>query len=378
MNHWKDIHDLSEKIFNRLFFREEYPSGMPGENPVIERLSKKLEQEGYLSERRTRQEKYDPRLAYRGFQRRVRRRRAFYFGGAAATVLLVLGFLFFRNLPVGLSPEVVAQRAILPGERKAVLTSADGTVWDIHKQDMSMQVDGALIRVDSLGLVVADRKISEEKELKYSTLSVPRGGEFFITLPDGTKVWLNSETELRFPVSFPATCRRIYLKGEAYFEVAEEKERPFRVSLDDGEITVYGTQFSVTAYEDSPLSSTLVEGSIGFLSTSGKSVLLEPSYRLVYDAEKDQMTVSKVDAYLYTSWKENIFTFEGQCLDEIMSTLARWYNVDIVFETERLKHLRLSGTIDRYDSIEPLLKLFEAGARVKFEIGQDRITVSAR
>ncbi|MDR2130410.1 MAG: FecR domain-containing protein [Odoribacteraceae bacterium] len=293
---------------------------------------------------------------------------------AAACLLIVAGVYLFRRQPV--AEEVPA---ISPGERKATLTLADGSVWAVRNAALRVDPAGQLAREGTGEMTLVKPRAGGEETGEYHALVVPSGGEISITLPDSTRVWLNSETELRFPATFPADRRVVYLRGEAFFEVAPGGERPFRVELSAGEITVHGTRFNVTDYRDLPLSATLVEGSIDFTTTSGKSVRLQPLHRVVYDAGRDDITVERVNARRYTSWKDNLFYFDGQPLEEIMTVLARWYKVkEVIFTPDESRRTRLSGQLDRHERLEVLLDLFEKGTTLRFTVAGDRVIVSKK
>ena len=170
----------------------------------------------------------------------------------------------------------------------------------------------------------------------------------------------------------------MFLKGEAFFDVVKNKEQPFVVSLSRGNITVFGTRFNVTDYEESRLSTVLVEGSIGFETQGGQSIKLKPSERLVYDEANGTFSVEQVDPALYTAWIDKMFIFNGQPLSEIMDTLSRWYDFDITFETEDIKNIRLSGRLNRYQDIRVLLNTYEEVANIKFKIEGKSITISRK
>lgn len=366
MKTWKDIQDLSARLFLQ------WLRGLDGEGG--------REVPGEMSERIARQERYDAWQAYRKGLRYRRRRHAGWWAAAAAVVCVAAtGAWWFWSRGEAVEPQqvlpVVQQHAIEPGSRKAVLTLADGSVWALR--DSSMMVgEHEDWQVDSVGLQVAAPDTAVP--LAYNMLEVPRGGEFFLALPDGTQVWLNSETVLRFPSRFAEGVREVQLEGEAYFDVAHEEGSVFRVKMAEGVITVLGTEFCATAYPDERLAATLVEGSIAFRAQDGTFAELHPNQRLEYDNQAGKIEVQEVDPWLYTSWKEDIFCFEDRSLEDIMAVLSRWYNVQVTFEEDGLRNLRLSGTLDKYSEIEPFLRLFEAGADVKFDIRQRQIVVKKR
>ena len=233
-----------------------------------------------------------------------------------------------------------------------------------------------LERVDS---ACEGKAFAEEGQaVTYNVLAVPAGGEFFYVLPDSTRVWINSDSELRFPTNFVDGVRRVELRGEAFFDVAHDRRSPFVVTLSGGDITVYGTRFNVTDYKETGLSAVLVEGSIGFRSLHGDTVRLIPSERMVYGGDETGISVEKVDTELYTAWIDHRFVFRGQTLEEIMSTLARWYDFDIVFADEEARTIRLSGRLNRYDDIRVLLRTYEEVAGVHFNIRGREIVISRK
>lgn len=298
---------------------------------------------------------------------------------AAALALAVLTFTKIVDMP---RPESgpLAHSEIVPGKVHAVLTLSDGRTIDIAgaKTGGGQEEDARNVYEILTGAFTGELPGAEEKEPEYYTLSVPAGGEFFFTLPDSSKVWLNSKTELRFPRAFSGRQRHVYLKGEAFFEVSANKDKAFVVSLSGGDVTVYGTRFSVTDYDGGPVSAVLVEGSIGFVSKSGKSARLNPSQRMVYEESADRVSVETVDVAPYTAWTYKMFIFKAQRLDEIMATLGRWYDVEIMFGAEALKGIRLSGQLYRYEDIRILLNTYEEAAGIKFGIEGKRITITQK
>lgn len=379
MDQWKDIYELSDNIVKRILEegenQEDHPSG---EAENLEKIYRKLSQPIELEQRIKKQEKYNSRQAYRHFVWQRRKKNLRWTGVAAVMILLVglSGLWLYRWQPVNTTS---VTQTIEPGYKKAVLTLANGSVWNIDDTTRQIGTNGENLKIDSTGLqVIADNSDKSNEAPSYNTLSVPRGGEFALTLPDGTRVWLNSETSLRFPTHFAADQRKVYLQGEAYFDVTHDQKRPFRVETEEGNINVLGTEFCVSVYQGENLSATLVKGSIQFKSPSGTETLLHPSQRLTYDVKDGKISVEKVNTWTYTSWKDQIFCFEGQNLQEILNILSRWYDVDIRFESEELKQVKLSGTLDKYEDIGPFLKLFEAGTDVQFDIQQKKIIVKKK
>ncbi len=327
------------------------------------------------------QERYGEKMAERFFkqQRRMRRQRLYsrtnMWLGIAAMLCIVVSVVLTRLPKLSDEhPELLADAvsSIVPGEVKATLTLADGREFGIDDAD-TRRIDQL---IDSVHAKAGAKDPEAARRQMYHKLSVPQGGEFRHVLVDGTTVWLNSESELRFPESFEAGERRVYLKGEAYFEVAKDTARPFIISTSRGDIRVYGTTFNVTDYEGEPFSTVLVQGSIGFRPAKGDEVQLHPSERMEYDEETGSIKVETVDVSTYTAWVDHYFIFHAQSLEEIMKTLSRWYGFNTVFVHDNLRDIKLSGRLYRYEDIRMLLDSYEQTANVKFYIKGQNIIIT--
>ena len=291
---------------------------------------------------------------------------------AAIMVIPLLVCGYFVSSEWKFSEVTIADHVeIVPGTGRAQLIMADGRFLKLEQKE-NMKLDLPGVKIVATEKKIVYRAIEEEtstpKEEEYNTLVVPRGGEYMVELSDGTKVWLNSDSELRFPITFVGDRRSVEIEGEAYFEVAKDEGKPFHVLAKGVDIKVLGTAFNVSVYDERTMAATLEKGSICYLKDSRKGVLIKPGEQLVCTEGSDLPVVRKVNTRLYTAWKDNLFCFEEQYLDQIMLTLARWYDFQVKFESEELKKLELSGTLDKYSDIQPLLRLFELGTDVKFEI----------
>lgn len=281
---------------------------------------------------------------------------------AASIVLLVSLTFIFRNdgihkldIPEIVNPEVITN-AIKIGSDKAILTLEDGTHVSLEKgqQYSSNNVESNgedLIYKNSTGKDVA---------LSYNYLTVPRGGQFFIKLSDGTQVWLNSESQLKYPVQFiPNETRTVELVyGEAYFDVSPSLHHNgsrFKVINNSQDVEVIGTQFNIKAYKDDlSVLTTLVEGKI-VVNIDQESKELRPNDQLDLNKETQTTSIKKVDIYNDISWKEGVFSFERKPLKEIMKVLSRWYDIDIVFENKALEEVNFYGAIGKDQNIEDIL-----------------------
>ena len=332
----------------------------------------RLERDGYarqMAKRVMRQ------LAVNG-QRRVRHDLWKWMGGVAAAVAIIVCAVVWSLPEAEELPFARQEGQIVPGKVEAVLTFANGEKLHITDTTSEEVWKERLLVVDSA--CEGKAFVEEGQAVTYNVLAVPAGGEFFYVLPDSTRVWINSDSELRFPTNFVDGVRRVELRGEAFFDVAHDRRSPFVVTLSGGDITVYGTRFNVTDYKETGLSAVLVEGSIGFRSLQGDTVRLTPSERMVYGGDETGISVEKVDTELFTAWIDHRFVFRGQTLEEIMSTLARWYDFDIVFADEEARTIRLSGRLNRYDDIRVLLRSYEEVAGVQFGIRGREIVVSLK
>ena len=332
----------------------------------------RLERDGYAQQMAKRVMR---QLAVNG-QRRVRHDLWKWMGGVAAAVAIIVCAVVWSLPEAEELPFARQEGQIVPGKVEAVLTFANGEKLHITDTTSEEVWKERLLVVDSA--CEGKAFVEEGQAVTYNVLAVPAGGEFFYVLPDSTRVWINSDSELRFPTNFVDGVRRVELRGEAFFDVAHDRRSPFVVTLSGGDITVYGTRFNVTDYKETGLSAVLVEGSIGFRSLRGDTVRLTPSERMVYGGDETGISVEKVDTELYTAWIDHRFVFRGQTLEEIMSTLARWYDFDIVFADEEARTIRLSGRLNRYDDIRVLLRTYEEVAGVHFGIRGREIVVSLK
>ena len=260
------------------------------------------------------------------------------------------------------------------GGVKAELVLADGTTRILGSEvtDSLLVQQGANIVVQNQGVsYCVDSSVVEER---YNTLRVPRGGEYSITLSDGTIVYLNSESELRYPVNFVGRDRRVYLSGEAYFDVVQDEAHPFIVDMGNSSVRVLGTSFDVRAYADEDeVLTTLVQGSVKF-SAGKEFVTLEPGKQAVL-GKSGSIETREVDTYLYTAWKEGVFAFKQQRLEEIMKVVARWYDVNIFWENVSQKEVTFTGKMKRYDDFSKVVEVLEMTGNTEFVIKENNIFI---
>ena len=293
---------------------------------------------------------------------------------AAGVVLPLLAVvLWYGTRQKSDVPEQVAS-VIRHGEVKAELVLADGTT-----RILSSRVTDSLFVQQGVSIVVQNQGVSYQGdssvvEERYNTLRVPRGGEYSITLSDGTIVYLNAESELRYPVKFVGEDRRVYLFGEAYFDVVHDKAHPFVVDVKNSTVRVLGTSFDVRAYADEDeVLTTLVQGSVRF-SAGKESVILEPGEQVVLD-KSGRLETREVDTYLYTAWKDGVFAFKRQRLEEIMKVVARWYDVNVFWENVSQKEVTFTGKMKRYDDFSKVVEMLEMTGNTEFMIKENNIFI---
>ena len=294
---------------------------------------------------------------------------------AAGVVLPLLAVVLWygtRERIEDVSEQVAS--VIRHGGVKVELVLADGTTRILGSEvtDSLLVQQGANIVVQNQGVsYCVDSSVVEER---YNTLRVPRGGEYSITLSDGTIVYLNSESELRYPVNFVGRDRRVYLSGEAYFDVVQDEVHPFIVDMGNSSVRVLGTSFDVRAYADEDeVLTTLVQGSVKF-SAGKEFVTLEPGKQAVL-GKSGSIETREVDTYLYTAWKEGVFAFKRQRLEEIMKVVARWYDVNIFWENVSQKEVTFTGKMKRYDDFSKVVEVLEMTGNTEFVIKENNIFI---
>jgi hypothetical protein len=296
----------------------------------------------------------------------------------AATLLIPLLIVYILlNLTRNSFDSNQLSQQINPGKSTAILYTADGKIIDLEKTDFIINdKNGTVIENKNNKLIYKKDSITQikQKERLVKTV-VPRGGEYYIELSDGTKAWLNSESSIEHPVVFTKKKRVVKVKGEVFFEVSHDKERPFIVITDNTKVEVLGTKFNIRAYEkESYTAITLVEGIVRSTAGNNSSVTLEANQQFVYDKKLQEYKTTTVDVGLYTFWKDGLFVFEKQKLEDILNTISRWYDVDIVYYNDKSRNILFSGRLKRYENAENLLNIFKKMENIKFEI-RDKIII---
>lgn len=296
---------------------------------------------------------------------------------AAAAVILLLAGAAYLLLNHKATEKVIAKvepvTEITPGSNKAVLTLADGSTITLDSAgNQTIQQGQVAIRKQN-GQLLYDAQ-AEGTGIHYNKLTTPRGGQFKLVLPDGTKVWLNSASTLRYPTAFSGKDRIVELEGQGYFEVAKNAAQPFKVMVDNMEVQVLGTDFDVMAYPDeATVNTTLLTGSVQ-VKEGTTLQLLQPGQQAVLDNQRHTVSVKNADLKKVTAWKNGLFVFNNMALPAILREVARWYDVDIVYAAKPSEEL-YGGGIGRNLNLSGVLDLLEASGYNHFKIEGRQVTV---
>ena len=303
------------------------------------------------------------------------------YAAAAAVFLLIAGagaYLYNKVEQTADSVAITSQQAdteITHGTTQALLTLANGQTVSLGA-DQTVNAD-LISRVENIKEYAAD----ESRDTEENILTTPRGGEFKVVLEDGTEVWLNAESQLRYPDEFEGAERRVEVSGEAYFRVAKDEQRPFYVETAGQLIRVTGTEFNVSSYSDNQqVLTTLVSGGITtrLLNGNGGELVLTPGHQTVMQMGSDKISVRSVDTDIVTSWTRGKFVFEDQTLEQMMRTLSRWYDFEYEFADEDSRQTVFMGSMPRYGNFSEVLEILEKSGGLKFRQRGKSITISKK
>ena len=274
-----------------------------------------------------------------------------------AAVLAILaggGYFLFRERPLEVKVTKVGMPVFHSGTKGARLILGDGKVVEITKDNRFQlaETDGTIIRKDSAGIVYSP-VTSAGDSLVYNKMETLTGMEYTLALSDGSLVYLNAETSVKYPVVFGESERMVELDGEAYFEVAKDASRPFIVRMNGVDVKVTGTSFNARAYRnEGKVVTTLIEGRV---EVNGKAIV--PGEQARYEVGNGDLEVAKVDVEHFIAWKEGYFVFRNERLEDVMRTLARWYKVEYHFMDEASKDVRIGARFGRYNDMTPIIEM---------------------
>jgi len=299
------------------------------------------------------------------------------YSAVAATIILIGSYLlFYQNFITNINQKTTTEtpeKDAQPGRNGAILVLSDGTQVQLDSALDSKVIvnrDGSKIRISKGQLVYLDSKNIKENDL--NSIKTPVGRKYNITLPDGTKVWLNAYSSIEYPTSFSKKARKVTISGEVYFEVAKKYQRPFIVNIQNTQtnIEVLGTHFNINSYADNGhYKTTLLEGTINF-NTGKRNYLLTPNQQAISKPDSEEVQVlNNINPEDVMAWKYDLFRFNEASIDEVMSELARWYNIVVVYDGSKPQGT-FTGKIQKDLTLRQALKILGA-TRVKYELTQD-------
>lgn len=336
-----------------------------------------------LEDRLKKRERIDVAMAIREFDRQIGRgawgkTRKRYVLSAAVVILLVSiggGVLWLNRLNLK-DRQGEGMAEIVPGSAKAVLVLANGQEVKLASQD-SLWFDLG----EGKSVVNRDERLTYDKAemaevLQYNELKIPRGGEYQVVLSDGTSVHLNSASSLKYPIAFGKEKREVELTGEAFFEVSKDSV-PFLVRMGDMTVKVYGTTFNINGHFENTIQTALVEGKVGItVKENSNEYLLTSSQLADFNTQTGSVNVRQTDLTPYYAWTKGLLIFNNETLEQIMSTLSLWYDMEVFYQNPMLKELHFTGYLKRYDRIDIILKALSQSVGVKFNQQGKTLTIS--
>lgn len=303
---------------------------------------------------------------------------------AAATIVMISGislYFYHQHLPDLTSPKTQIINDVKPGKDQAVLTlangkkillnnSANGEIAEQSGISIRKTADGQLIYTLSDAGAEAS---GSEASVTFNTIETPKGGQYQVNLPDGTKVWLNAASTLKYPVRFEEKERKVTLQGEGYFEVAKDRHKPFRVNSGSQELEVLGTHFNINNYSDEPSSkTTLLEGAVRLSPRGGQDLVLSPGQQAVLASA--HVKVEMVDLEEVVAWKNGNFVFNDEDLESIMRKISRWYDVELSYQ-RKPADLTFTGVVSRSKNISAVLNALDKTGKVHFKVEGKKVTI---
>lgn len=310
---------------------------------------------------------------------------------AAVLILLLVGLYSYQYVSSGNAEQTAEADTevapIVPGGKEAVLILSDGSkirLDDVGTGNLAVQGNTNIVKLKNGQITY--RENGQAGDGGLNILQTPRGGQYAVTLSDGTKVWLNAASSITYPTAFTGKERRVNITGEVYFEVAHQEEQPFHVVSEQQELKVLGTHFNVEAYgDDSETRTTLLEGSVRIMPagtassmvTSMNGTTLKPKQQAVISPGSKTIGVSAVNPDDIVAWKNGLFVFNNESMESVMRKVARWYDVQVVYEDNQPKEELFGGSISRFDDVTTVLRMLEKTGDVQFRVTGRTIFVYA-
>tara|TARA_B110000091_G_scaffold122613_1_gene131913 strand:+ start:387 stop:1508 length:1122 start_codon:yes stop_codon:yes gene_type:complete len=298
------------------------------------------------------------------------------YASVASVLFFIAVTIIFNNDATEKTDLIVVNDTIKIGTEKAILTLEDGSIVILQKGENYKTKN---VVSNGEALVYSSKNNSEDK-VAYNYLTIPRGGQFQVILEDGTQVWLNSDSKIKYPKTFinGATREIELLYGEAYFEVSPSSKHngdSFKVISSQQEVEVLGTVFNLRAYEDETyIYTTLIEGKV-VVKNGLTTEILKPNEQIALNVQNSTISMAIVDVYNVASWRNGIFSFKEKPLEEIMKTLSRWYDVDIIFENPVFQKMKFNGVLNKNQNIETILSIIKSTNNINYEVNNDRVII---
>ena len=309
---------------------------------------------------------------------RGKRKRVFqWWARISAVVLLLISMLFiFYPYRKGeqlatLSEDRASSKSI------AILTRADGTTYTLHAEETRVEATDHVIEFTEKNKTLFVEHLTATDTIGYNTVTVPLGGEYKMVLSDGTRIFLNSGSEIVFPTLFSGDKREIILKGEAFFDVSPDPDKPFIVTTPEMTAVVLGTSFNLKCYGEITTQTATLESGKLLVTSGGENFILNPGQQLFY-RKGEKPKVKEVDTKLFTSWKDGYYFFKEATIGDIMETLCYWYNVKVVYQDNEVISIPFTGRLKRYDDISVLLETFAATGYIKFSKTEETIEIGKK
>lgn len=292
---------------------------------------------------------------------------------AGIALLIAAGWMIESQMEEEATPGQIAEVqtsevVVEPGTKKAFLQSSQGESIDLSETFQIENEDGTVISNNTQGVVSFEKNNEKVKEVERHTICVPKGGEYELLLADGSRVHLNSETQLTFPSYFDGETRTVELTGEAFFEV-KKSTKPFIVQTASMHVEVLGTTFNVSAYRNEMFTNTtLVEGSVQvYTQNETNPYRLAPGHNLHTDKLSNEVSIQKVNTDLFTAWVKGEFMFRNEPLCDIFAQLSRWYDFTVDYEDISIKEMKFTGSAEKARSLDYLLTLIESVTDIKYK-----------
>lgn len=295
--------------------------------------------------------------------------------------LLIASYFVLHKLQSKTNPAFsynALEKQVQDFDQSSLITSNGEIITLGASKDSVFEIDATKIIKGEANISYSADKSTDDQDIKYNTLVTPKSKVFSIILADGTKVWLNASSAIKYPTQFTSDVRNVYLTGEAFFEVAKDASKPFIVYTKNMSVEALGTAFNVMAYpDDEVVEATLVNGGVS-VKTSKSNLILKPGNQASFDKKTENLQKRPINVELFTSWKDGKYIFEYENLETVLTKISRWYDVDVSYLNNDIKKIHFSGTLFKYNDIKQTLHIIELATNVKIDLVKNSIQVNKK